>query len=151
MVRVVGIVLALIIGIAGYWYLLPRSASFGMFEGGDQANLLRLLLGFAATLVGVAFGSVFRGLGRLKANGVTTIENPRTFASETLRSIDLWLGLAGSPIVYALLLQSTNGMSLAGLLVIALQNGFCCLVLINQFVASKERPAEPDDATASKR
>jgi hypothetical protein len=36
--------------------------------------------------------------------------------------------------VYALLLKSSNGLSLSGLIVVALENGFCCLIIINGFV-----------------
>jgi hypothetical protein len=49
------------------------------------------------------------------------------------------LGVAGAPIVYALPLQSTDGMSLPGLLIVALENCFCCLLIESAFVGRTER------------
>jgi hypothetical protein len=60
-----------------------------------------------------------------------------------LKSVDMWLGLAGAPIVYALVLQSTAGMTLPGLLVVALENGFCCLIVLNGFMRNAEKDARP--------
>ncbi len=128
-------VLAIILGCAGFWYLTPRSPSFGMFAADEGLNIWRFVLSFSATIAGVALGSAYRQLRALQVSGQRLIEEPRVFVKEMFRSVDMWLGLAGAPIVYALLLQSTGGMTLAGLLVIALENGFCCLVIVNSFVS----------------
>jgi hypothetical protein len=129
--------LAAVVGFFAYWYLVPRSNSFGMFEG-NEVNGARLGLSFGATILGVVLGSFYRQLRKMQSENKETIDDIGAFLSQMFRSVDMWLGLAGSPIVYALLLQSTSGMNLPGLLVVALENGFCCLILINQFVASKE-------------
>ncbi|QHW01030.1 hypothetical protein [Spirosoma endbachense] len=131
-------VIALVIGFIMFWYLVPKSPSFGMFSGTDEVNLMRFALSFLTTIIGVVLGSFYRNLRALQATGKNTIEKPLVFLSEMTRSIDLWLGLVGAPIVYALLLQSTGSMTLPGLLVIALENGFCCLVIINGFVSQTE-------------
>jgi len=96
------------------------------------------MLSFSATIAGVVIGSTYRQLRALQAAGLTTIPNARVFLSDLSRSIDLWLGLVGAPIVYALLLQSTDGMSLPGLLLVALENGFCCLLIVNAFIGRTE-------------
>jgi hypothetical protein len=61
------------------------------------------------------------------------------------RSVDMWLGIAGAPIVYALLLKATDGMSMPGLLAVALENGFCCLIIVNGFIgrAEQQNAAKP--------
>jgi hypothetical protein len=129
---------ALAIGLGAFWYLVPRSPSFGMFAGDDQVNVGRFVLAFAATIFGVILGSLYRTLRAMQQRGVKVIDEPLVFLSETTRSVDLWLALAGAPIVYALLLQSTSGMALPGMLVVALENGFCCVVIVNSFVAKNE-------------
>jgi hypothetical protein len=130
---------ALLIGLVAYWYLAPREASFGMFEDVSGSGNFRFAVSFVATLVGVVLGSIYRELKSLRAQGIYKIENPALFFSDIARSTDLWLGLAGSPIVYALLLQASDGMSLPGLIVVALQNGFCCLIILNSFVGKEEK------------
>jgi hypothetical protein len=122
------------VGFVAFWYLVPRSVSFGMFEGEDKPDVARLALSFSATIAGVVLGSAYRQLRALQAAGIHTIPDAPAFLSTVVRSVDLWLGLVGAPIVYALLLQSTDGMSLPGLLLVALENGFCCLLIVNAFV-----------------
>jgi hypothetical protein len=141
-------VLAALVGMAAFWFLVPRSASFGMFqqEGGGP-NVARLVFSFVSTITGVVLGSAYRQLRHLQSTGVNTISDMSRFTSDLTRSIDLWLGLAGAPIVYALLLQSTNGMSLPGLLLVALENGFCCLLIVNSFVGRTESSLAPKEET----
>jgi hypothetical protein len=141
MVRILAATGSLLFGLLAYWYLAPRSSTFGMFEGAETSGPLRFALSFSATIAGVILGSFYRELRALRAKGVTTIENPRSFIGTMSRSVDMWLGFAGSPIVYALLLKATDGMSLPGLLAIALENGFCCLIIINGFVGRTEQAA----------
>lgn len=143
---------ALAIGLGAFWYLVPRSPSFGMFAGDDHVNIGRFGAALAATIVGVVLGSLYRGLRALQQAGVTKIDQPLTFLSDIARSVDLWLGLAGAPIVYALLLQSTSGMALPGMLIVALENGFCCVVIINSFVAKTEaaNDSKRDEITIKK-
>jgi hypothetical protein len=134
---------ALAIGFVVFWYLLPKTTSFGMFGADNDAKIGRVLLSFSATILGVVLGSFYRQLRQLQIAGQTSVKKPRRFISEMFRSIDMWLGLVGSPIVYALLLQSTAGMTLPGLLLVALENGFCCLIIINGFVGKLEEAAAP--------
>lgn len=141
MVRFVAAAISLLFGLCAYWYLAPRSSSFGMFEGAETSGPLRFILSFLATIAGVMCGSFYRELRSLQAGGEGRIRDLRAFFGNTFRSIDMWLGFAGSPIVYALLLKATDGMSLPGLLVIALENGFCCLIIVNGFIGRAEQAA----------
>ncbi|MER8929194.1 hypothetical protein [Mesorhizobium sp. M0767] len=134
---------AIVVGFIGYWYLLPRSPSFGMFEAVNESGTARLLLSFGATILGVICGAFYRELKALQARGITTIDNLPLFFAGMFRSTDMWLGLAGAPIVYSLLLKATDGMSLPGLLAIALENGFCCLLIVNGFIGRAELRNDP--------
>jgi hypothetical protein len=139
MIRIIAAIASLLFGLGAYWYLAPRSSSFGMFEGAEAAGLWRFALSFLATIAGVICGSFYRELRNLQAKGETKITNPRGFLGDMFRSVDMWLGFAGSPIVYSLLLKATDGMSLPGLIVVALQNGFCCLIVVNGFIGRAEQ------------
>jgi hypothetical protein len=125
-------------GVIAFWFLVPRSASFGMFEGSGGVHVGRIAVSCGATVAGVILGSVYRRLRRLQAQGKDIVEDIPAFFSSAFRSIDMWLALVSAPIVYALLLQSTDGMSLPGMLLVALQNGFCCLLIAEAFVGKKE-------------
>jgi hypothetical protein len=130
--------LAIVVGYIVYSLMAPRSHSFGFFEGTENSQTIRFMITFLATVVGVLLGSIYRELKLLQGMGIAKIPSLNTFFSGIGRSTDLWIGLAGSPIVYSLILQSTDGMSLAGLIVVALQNGFCCLVVLNSFIGRQE-------------
>jgi hypothetical protein len=127
------------LGFAGFWWLSPRSDNFGMFESGAADATLRIVLSFAAVIVGVVLGSLYRTLKSLGDEGKKDIGNAGRFLSRAFRSIDMWLGLVAAPLVYAVLLQSTSGMALSGLVVVGLQNGFCCLVVANALL---EKPVK---------
>jgi len=133
---------ALMIGFVGFWFLLPKTTTFGMFADEGNINWGRILLSFSATVVGVVLGSFYRQLRQLQLGGNEVV--PHAFVPKMLRSIDMWLGLVSAPIVYALLLQSTAGMALPGLLLVALENGFCCLVIVNGFTGEMEARAQGD-------
>jgi len=131
------VLVAAAVGLVAFLFLVPRAASFGMFQQEGGPNIARLAFSFVSTLAGVILGSAYRQLRQLQVE-TSTIQDVPKFLSGVLRSVDLWLGLAGAPIVYALLLQSTDGMSLPGLLLVALENGFCCLLIVNAFVGRSE-------------
>jgi hypothetical protein len=133
---------AIVLGFVLFLYFVPRTTSFGMFAGPNEVNVGRLLLAFATTIAGVVLGSFYRNLRAYQATGRPTIEQPLAFVSSIFRSVDMWLGLVGAPIVYALLLQSSSGMTLPGILILALQNGFCCVLLVNSFVGGVEKKLE---------
>lgn len=141
MVRILAATVSLLFGLGAYWYLAPRSSSFGMFEGAETSGPLRFILSFLATIAGVILGSLYRELRNRQAKGETEIPDLGLFFGSMVRSVDMWLGFAGSPIVYSLILKATDGMSLPGLLVVALQNGFCCLIIVNGFVGKAEQDA----------
>lgn len=120
------------VGFAIYWWIvIPRE--HGLFAVEDR-ELTKLLVGFGATVAGVVLGSAYRHLARLKERGIETMESFRAHAGIIVRSVDLWMGLLASPVVYGLLLQSLAEMGQAGLVIVALENGFCCLLIAESFV-----------------
>jgi hypothetical protein len=138
-------VVCLISATAGFLLFVELSPMpmLGMNETvGDE--YLRMLAGFGATLVGVVLGAAYRELRRHQAAGRRRI-NIRSFFRDLRSSIELWLGLIGSPVVFALLLNSSEGMDLLGVILIGLQNGFCCLVILNAFI---EKGAAPEQVAA---
>lgn len=132
---VAAVLLAIAIGFGAFWYFTPRTMAFGMFESSGRANIGRLVFTFGATILGVVLGSIYRQLRQLPE---PIIKDLGAFFSNVARSVDLWLGLVGAPIVFALLLQSTDGMSVPGLLLVGLENGFCCLIIVNAFIGRTE-------------
>jgi len=94
--KVGGSGVAIVAGLAGFWYLMPRTPAFGMFAGEGDANLVRVALSFSATIGGVILGAFYRQLRALQAAGQQTIEAPLHFIAVMFRSIDMWIGLAGA-------------------------------------------------------
>ena len=125
--------LCLTVGFGSYWFLAPTGASFGLFES-ISAGTLRLIATFLAVIGGVVLGSFYRELRGLKAQGVNRVPHLWTFFLDASRSTDMWLGLLGSPVVYALLLRSSEGMTLGGMILTGLENGFCCLLILNSLL-----------------
>jgi len=143
-------VLFLLLGLIGaiVWFrLAPTARAFGLFEKAGSQQLLRIIVGYLATVAGVVLGSTYRQLRQLRDSGIAEIQSLRAFAARAFRSVDLWMGLCGSPLVFLLLIKASDGLNLPGLVVSALENGFCCLIIINGFVgkaeAQQKAPATP--------
>ncbi len=129
-----------LIGMFGWIYFAtPNSLAFGALQDPNStANKVWLwIAGYVVTLVGVASGAGYRNLQKRQS---PTIGSVREFISTIFLSTDFWMGLLGSPIVYGLILKSTERMSGAAFFVTALENGFCCTILINSL--------NPQSATA---
>jgi len=92
---------ALVAGLAGFWYFVPRAPSFGMFAGEGEINVARVGLSFAATITGVILGSFYRQLRALQTVGQKTIEAPLRFRAvaereEIMRPPKCVIGSTGS-------------------------------------------------------
>lgn len=123
--------LAIATGFISFQFLAPRGESFGLFVAGDENSVIRFGLTYLATIGGVFLGSLYRALSALKDAGVGKV--PRRFIAGRLQSVDMWLGLVASPVVFALLMKASDGMTLPGLIILALENGFCALIIIESF------------------
>jgi hypothetical protein len=129
-----------IIGIVGWRYLLGSELlRFGANAAPEQPSTRVLVYGYMITLVGVVLGSIYRELQTRKQRGDTSITSLRSLLASVFLSLDFWMSLCGSPLVYALIWKSMEGGNLAGLSTIALQNGFCCTVIIGSLIS---KPAQ---------
>jgi hypothetical protein len=140
-------VAAVLAGLAITVWFVSRSevpGGSGAFQSATTSKwtstLLTAAYGFGLTLAGVALGATYRRLIKLRTAGVEKI-GIRQLLGDVFTSVDFYTGLVGAPIVYGLLWQSLADISLAGLSVIALQNGFSSHAILDQFVSSK--PAQP--------
>jgi hypothetical protein len=123
------------IGFFAWHYLVTaQPLRFGANETPETQKVSVVIYGYLVTLAGVVLGSAYRELQARKERGETQIGSVPAFAKSVVLSIDFWTSLCGSPIVYALLWRSLDGGNIAGLTVIALQNGFCCTMVISNFL-----------------
>ena len=83
------------------------------------------MAGYLATVAGVILGSAYRGL-HPKPTAGGRIDDFGALASDIFRSRDLWAGLVASPLVFGLLYRTLDDAALSGLVVLGLENGFCC-------------------------
>jgi hypothetical protein len=133
--RVFLYLLCAVVGFLAWRYLITaQPLQFGANEIPETQKVSVVVYGYLVTLLGVLLGSAYRELQARKERGDTQIGNISSFAKSVALSIDLWISLCGSPIVYALLWRSLDGGNVAGLTVIALQNGFCCTMVISNFL-----------------
>jgi len=141
--KIVSLIVAVLIGLAiTAWFVHRRDipGASGAFQSGGAGDWMSLALtagyGFVVTLVGVALGAAYRRLVKLGAAGTDRVK-PVQLASDVINSVDFQIGLVGAPIVYGLLWQSISDIHLAGLTVIALQNGFTSHAILDQFVTGR--------------
>jgi hypothetical protein len=90
--------------------------------------------GYAMTVLGVVLGSAYRALDRMRAAKKTEIADFRAFARDVFRSIDFWMALMASPIVYAALWKTIDGQAWTPLTIFPLENGFACLAVISTII-----------------
>lgn len=137
----------MVIGVIGaaaalvsYLYIVVSSGPvrFGAVAVAEPFGSLRLVFGYLMTIVGVVLGTAYRNLQSLRDRGQSEISGVGLFVRSVFLSIEFWLGLCGSPLVYALLVRSTEGGGLAGLTAVAIQNGFFCTVIVAGLAAKPQ-------------
>lgn len=133
---------AVLVGAMAWIVMAPKGSTFGLFSADQAGRIITLVIGYFATATGAFLGAVYRDLRTRQRRGETHVESLSAFLSELLRSINLWLALTGSPIVFALVLKTTSGMGLSGIVVVALENGFSCLLVLDSLVADSSRQAK---------
>jgi hypothetical protein len=145
--RLLTLAAAVLVGLAITAWFVHRNeipSASGAFQsagaGSWQTVALTAAYGFAVTLVGVALGATYRRLVRLRASGVDAI-SPGKLIAAVVSSVDFQIGLVGAPVVYGLLWQSISDIHIAGLTIIALQNGFTSHAILDQLMGNK--PQQP--------
>jgi hypothetical protein len=141
--RYASLAAAALVGLGITYWFVSRSqvpGASGAFQSATTQKWTSTLLtagyGFCLTLIGVALGATYRRLIKLRSAGVDKISFGKLIG-DVCTSVDFYIGLVGAPIVYGLLWQSLVDISLAGLSIIALQNGFTSHAILDQFVSSK--------------
>ncbi len=125
------IVFFVFIGACIYFSLFPRllmSNSFGF----GSSKMLNGILGYLFLVFGAIFGSAFRLLVDLRKKGRKTIKL-WTLIKSTMKSIDLWVGISLSPIIYPIILKQAN-IDLSAFIILAFENGFFCSVIAETFI-----------------
>lgn len=139
--KIIVYLLLAVIGIVGWRYLIhSEPLRFGANAVPEQQTTGVMLYGYAITLLGVVLGSAYRELQARKQRGETRLTSVQEFAGSVFLALDFWMSLCGSPLVFALIWKSMEGGSVAGLSTIALQNGFCCTVVISSLMAKPQQP-----------
>jgi hypothetical protein len=131
-----------IAGFVGLALLLPvESLRYGAQDAPppEAATVPILIVGYLMTAVGALLGAAYRYLQRLPGQ---TIPGLGALARDVFYSIDLWMGLVGSPVAFGLVLRSVDRVNVPGAIVLALENGFCCTMLVNTLL----KPAPPQGA-----
>ena len=126
---------AAVIGFSLFWWYAPTGVSFGFFET-SEVDWVRLVVAYASVVAGVILGSLYRQLRTVQG---PTINDVKGFSRQAFRAVDMWLGLVGSPLVFAMLLRTTDGMSIHGMVIVGLENGFCCLIILNGLLSAPTR------------
>ena len=112
------------------WLFVGSTSLFGAVAVASPTDWVKLVAGYLATVAGVILGSAYRGL-HPKPNAGGRIDNFGALASDIFRSRDLWAGLVASPLVFGLLYRTLDDAALSGLVVLGLENGFCCHTVVS--------------------
>jgi len=134
--------LAVLLGVAGYYYLMSsQDSNHGFFEidesTGEKIGVLAY--GYIVTLFGVLCGGAYRTLTVMK-DRQEEISSISWLMKKIFLSVELWLGLFGSPLAFALIAQSLDIENLASVTVIGIENGFCCTIIVSTFMKEKAEP-----------
>jgi hypothetical protein len=128
-----------VLGFVIWFYFAQKDQlTYGFLTGPEKSifsnKIVLIIYGYLVTVIGVVLGTIYRELSEMKEKGRRRITKIGVFIKRIFSSIDLWLGLLGSPFVYALIWKSIDEGSISGLTVIALQNGFSCTIITNSFL-----------------
>lgn len=112
------------------------SGAFGVDEESSIATGITAVVAFSFTLFGVTLGALYRRLVELRESGRRTVSF-KVLLRQVFASIDFKIGLVGAPIVFGLLWQAIADVSLPGMLIIALQNGFTSHAILREIAPHK--------------
>ncbi len=135
--RTLGLIFAIFISFCVTYYFVGSSrlssvnGAFGVDANSTLESALTAGGAFLTTLLGVLLGSLYRRLLNMQQAGRKSVKF-RVLLRNVARSIDFQIGLVGAPVVFGLLWQAISDISLAGMLVIALQNGFTSHAILKE-------------------
>lgn len=121
-------------GFSIFYFLIPYSSIvIKLGIGGSNLNqFFYSVSGYIVLLFGAFMGSGFRKLLEMKKEGIETLENPILFVLSIARSVDFWLGVFGSILIYSAVLQGIQDVSITTFYYMALEKGFLLTSIIEQ-------------------
>jgi hypothetical protein len=133
-VKSLGAFASMCIGFWAWWYLLSSERSTHGLAPGVKMNSTQwwsyILAGYLIMLVGIFLGIACRRLIERRNQGEVEIEII-PFLRTTIRQIDLWVSLLGSPLLYGSILKTGADLAFWPFSYFALQSGFSAYVLVN--------------------
>ncbi len=124
--------------LAGYYYwsnINLQGTNFGAVAIEDSPAL-KILIAYLITLLGVLLGTIYRNLQERKLKGRNSINKPGAFFKSVFKSIDFWMSLCASPLVFMVLYNSISNSSFSSLAVIAFENGFFITLIMDKLIPS---------------
>lgn len=144
---------SLCLGFGVWWYLLDSERVTRGLAPGIKPDSVQwwsyIVAGYLIMLVGIFLGIACRRLIERRNQGEAEIEII-PFLQSTLRQIDLWVSMLGSPLLYGSILKTGADLSFWSFGYFALQSGFSAYVLINALLGGNSRTppsAAPNPAT----
>ncbi len=131
--------LSMVASLSAWYFLVPQSLGgvyhFGPApaEGVSIAWWLTLVAGYCCLIIGIVLGVLARVLLREKERGSEKVEL-RAFVKKSFASIDLWISLIASPVVYGGILRSGTEMSYGAFIYFSLQTGFSSYLAIRSLL-----------------
>ena len=132
-IPVLGILFSILSGYC-YWNNINlQNTSFGAVAI-EESPTIKILIAYLITLAGVVLGTVYRNLQERKLGQEKVIENSGLFFRNVFRSIDFWMSLCASPLVFMILYNSISNSSFSSLALIAFENGFFITLIMDKIV-----------------
>lgn len=131
-------VFATIVGLS-IWIFLMKENRVGQIpfapssRSGDLLHWVGMIGGYCTMVVGMVLGVLCRALIAEKAQGAQTV-NIGAFILSKTRSIELWISLMASPLVFGSILRTGADLSTGAFVAFSLQTGFSSYVLIESLM-----------------
>lgn len=138
--RIVMRLFGLVLSVSLYAYItdeLPLGA-YGALGG--ASHLIERIISYCFLLFGVAGGAICRELIQRRSKGQRRVKI-LSVGKGIFRSIDFWIGVCGSPLIFAGVLSNTSEMTLEGLCMVAIENGFTCTIVVSTLLNTDAREA----------
>lgn len=132
------LIISLIGGFILWWFFSPEQDSnlrfFDTTSSESSLNdIINIAFGYTILLAGIVLGTWCRALIEKRDRGVNTI-NIRQFIKESFKSIDLWISVIASPIIYGSIVSNAGDINFGAFIYLALQTGFSSYIVVGTFL-----------------
>ncbi|MFY0602705.1 MAG: hypothetical protein JXQ93_02065 [Flavobacteriaceae bacterium] len=134
--------LALAAGI-GVWILLypNQNPNIQFFDSQDESIevipklglYINMTLGFIMLMIGIFLGTWTRALMKKREAGLKDV-HIGILIKKSFKSIDLWISILASPLLYGSILSASNSINLSSFIFLALQTGFSSNIVVSTFL-----------------